>query len=287
MATEKSPAFSFYAKDFMLGTVTMSLAERGAYITLLAYQWDMGGVPGDYDTLARILGCTRGQAVRVWLAIVHKFQERPDGWRNARLEVERTKQAERRAALVANGKLGGRPPNKPTETKRFSESKANGKLDETKRFSETKANGNQNESLPSPSPSPSPEEERTKPNTPASPERPPTSQLSKEPADDGNYRVILKLAHEVIETTAILDPTDGDLVEALKASCARNGIDYSAHRVIPKALEAAAKVRLLIPVNGSQPRRSVATMAAELRTAKTPEEMGARLKALAEKKGRS
>lgn len=33
MATEKSPAFSFYAKDFLTGTVTMSLAERGALIT--------------------------------------------------------------------------------------------------------------------------------------------------------------------------------------------------------------------------------------------------------------
>lgn len=273
MSPEKSPAFSFYAKDFMLGTVTLSLAERGAYITLLAYQWDIGGVPGDTDTLARILGCSRPQAVKAWLGIVAKFQQGSDGeWRNARLELERVKQADRRAALAANGKRGGRPPQKLTETKRLSE---------------TKPNGNQNESLPSPSPSPSPVEERTKPNTPAPPERPPLSTLARQPADDGNYHVILKLAHEVMDATAIADPTDADLVDALKTVCARNKIDYSAHRVIPKALEAAARSRLLIPVHGSQPRRSVATMAADLRTAKTPEEMGARLKALAEKTSRS
>lgn len=89
----------------MFGTVTMSLAERGAYITLLAYQWDVGSVPGDYDILSRVLGCPRAQAVKVWLAIVHKFQQGPDGgWRNVRLETERAKQAAFRQLQSERGK---------------------------------------------------------------------------------------------------------------------------------------------------------------------------------------
>ena len=33
MAPQKSPAFQFYAKDFLTGTATMSLAEQGRLIT--------------------------------------------------------------------------------------------------------------------------------------------------------------------------------------------------------------------------------------------------------------
>lgn len=90
-----------------------------------------------------------------------------------------------------------------------------------------------------------------------------------------------------MDATAILDPTDSDLVDALKTACARNGIDYSAHRVIAKALDAAARARILVPVNSSSRRTSVASIAADLRTAQTPAEMGERLKKIAEKASRS
>ena len=66
MVTQKSPAFSFYAKDFLTGTVTMSLAERGAYVTLLAHQWDAGCVPSDPVLRARVLGSTPAQSARLW-----------------------------------------------------------------------------------------------------------------------------------------------------------------------------------------------------------------------------
>ena len=142
MAIEKAPAFSFYAKDFMLGTLNMSLAERGAYITLLAYQWDSGSVPADALALSRVLGCSRLEAGKVWPRVSEKFKQGEDGaWRNDRLELERTRQAARRDALAANGRLGGRPPTK---------------LEETKRLTKPEPNENQKQSLPSPSPSPSP-----------------------------------------------------------------------------------------------------------------------------------
>ena len=61
----QSPAFSFYAKDFLLGTATFSLSERGAYITLMSYQWDMGGVPDEAVERARLLGCSKREEAAV------------------------------------------------------------------------------------------------------------------------------------------------------------------------------------------------------------------------------
>jgi len=104
---ERSPAFSFYAKDFMLGTVTLTLAERGAYISLLAYQWDHGSVPDGPESLGRICGCSGAQAKKLWTAVGKKFLRGVDGqWRNPRLEAERAKQLDRREMLAANGRKG-------------------------------------------------------------------------------------------------------------------------------------------------------------------------------------
>lgn len=104
---ERAPAFSFYARDFLASTVTMNLMVRGAYITLLAYQWDHGDVPDDPEALGMMLGCSGQQAHRLWLKLSPKFTRSPDGrLRNSRLERERTKQLDRRAALAENGKKG-------------------------------------------------------------------------------------------------------------------------------------------------------------------------------------
>lgn len=124
MPSEVSPAFSFYARDFLVGTVALSLAEVGAYIRLLAYQWDHGSVPGEHAALARICGCAEGQMNKLWAALSQKFPRGADGAnRNPRLEVERQKQAARRAAVVENGKKGGRP-RILGETNRFTKDKA-------------------------------------------------------------------------------------------------------------------------------------------------------------------
>lgn len=132
-----SPAFSFYAKDFLTGTATMSLAEVGAYVKFLAYQWDSGAVPSAAKERARILGCTAVEERRVWERLVSKFDYVEDSFKNARLEDERNKQADRKQRLSDNGKLGGRPP------------KAKPKLDEKPGFPSAKADGNLHERLSS------------------------------------------------------------------------------------------------------------------------------------------
>src|SRR6185312_11765498 len=51
----KSPAFQFYPNDFLgSGSVAaMTLEEIGAYVLLLCYEWNEGGLPDDLDRLAR------------------------------------------------------------------------------------------------------------------------------------------------------------------------------------------------------------------------------------------
>ena len=103
----KPPAFQFYAADFILGTVTLSLANRGAYITLLSSQWDRGYVPDDAVERQRILGCTAKEESAAWRALRSKFVQGTDAqWRNARLEAERRKQSAYRLEQSARGKSG-------------------------------------------------------------------------------------------------------------------------------------------------------------------------------------
>lgn len=133
-----SPAFSFYAKDFLAGTATMSLAEVGAYVRLLCYQWDSGSVPADPDERARLLGCAKAQERDLWRKVGKKFILVDDTYINERLEAEREKQAERRRRLSENGKQGGRPPKpntKPNESNSFPIAKANENLNERLAFS--------------------------------------------------------------------------------------------------------------------------------------------------------
>lgn len=148
-----SPAFSFYAKDFLTGTAAMSLAEVGAYVKLLAYQWDAGAVPFSNRDRARILGCSVTQERNVWARISDKFELVEHAYQNERLETERRKQAERRERLADNGKLGGRPVKlevKQTRTNRFPVAKPNENLEE--RLSSSSSSSSSKDHVPPKSP---------------------------------------------------------------------------------------------------------------------------------------
>ena len=88
----KPPAFQFYATDWLTGTLELSLAARGAYITLLAYQWDKGGVPVDNKPIMkRILSCSTHDLNSALETIRIHFKKGTDGlWRNQRLERVRS-----------------------------------------------------------------------------------------------------------------------------------------------------------------------------------------------------
>lgn len=74
----KYPAYQHYAKDFLAGTADMSIAERGAYITLLDQAWDQSPVatlPDDDTKLRRFAGADPEEWKVVRTAVLAKFNK--------------------------------------------------------------------------------------------------------------------------------------------------------------------------------------------------------------------
>ena len=134
----RSPAFQFYADDFLAGTFTMNNEERGLYITLLCRQWTQGHVTT--EEIARLSPAMAQPSISHVLA---KFKEASQGcFQNARMESERSKQAAFRINRSESGKAGA-------EKRWHSHSTA---------IAQPMAK----HSSPSPSPSPSPNKEEKK-----------------------------------------------------------------------------------------------------------------------------
>ena len=102
----KPPAFQFYAKDFLTGTMTMSLMEIGAYIKLLAWSWDNGPLPIEASERATILGVRLPELRRVWVKLAPKWAKTKAGYVNTRLEQQRTALNTYREKQAEAGKRG-------------------------------------------------------------------------------------------------------------------------------------------------------------------------------------
>ncbi len=122
------PSFPFYPADWVLGTLTFSLAEDGAYLRLIMHQWHAGSVPGDdLKALARIMRVSERDAAAAWRVVSAKFVRGDDGlWRNTRLEKQRAEKAMYHEAQRANGRKGGRPKANPDETHGLTQTKPTG-----------------------------------------------------------------------------------------------------------------------------------------------------------------
>lgn len=109
----------------------------------------------------------------------------------------------------------------------------------------------------------------------------PAARLSRQVADDGNYAVIEKLAHAVLEEHGD-DPESPDVVDALKAKCGELKISYQADpRIVRRALVSAATQRVLVPATPSRTNTgSLADIAQRLRSAPDAAALGAELKNL-------
>ena len=97
----RSPAFQFYPKDFLLSRRVrrMSLAERGAYITLLSMHWLDGGLPTDLNQIASDLAMPAARFRYMWEnGPLHEcFVEKNGRLMNPRLEEEKRKQTDYRS----------------------------------------------------------------------------------------------------------------------------------------------------------------------------------------------
>lgn len=140
MSTGNSLAMMpWFARDYLAATRAMRLAERGAYCDLLFYQWEMGDLPGDAKSLARLLGAERAEFEGIWKNIRHKFIKRGTRLVNVRLEEHRLKAISQRQKKIDAAKK--------TNEKRYGERPINGSHSAS--LSDTLS-----ASPPSPSPSP-------------------------------------------------------------------------------------------------------------------------------------
>ena len=96
------PYFKFYAADFIADVLHLSLDERGAYITLLAWSWKRGALPLERSARAHILGVSTRKLDALWESLGSHWTEEIDGYHNPRLEEERKKACERSAKATAS-----------------------------------------------------------------------------------------------------------------------------------------------------------------------------------------
>ena len=104
---DKAPAFQFYPKDWLTDpdVVCMSMAQKGAYITLICYCWREDKLPNNEDYIRKLL-CNVPKWKTLWNGIKHKFEIQGDYLLHPRLEKEKIKQEEYRNKKSIAGKIG-------------------------------------------------------------------------------------------------------------------------------------------------------------------------------------
>ena len=104
---DKAPAFQFYPKDWLTDpdVVCMSMAQKGAYITLICYCWLEHKLHKNDDHIRNLLGNARNWKT-LWNGIKHKFEIQGDYLVHPRLKEERIKQEEYRKKKSNAGKKG-------------------------------------------------------------------------------------------------------------------------------------------------------------------------------------
>lgn len=106
-----SPAFQFYPADFLADehVALMSLAARGAYITLLCYCWREGSIPAETDKLARLCGVDSNAMAELMAELSPCFSSaigEPSRLINLRLYEEKEKQENHRKERALAGQKG-------------------------------------------------------------------------------------------------------------------------------------------------------------------------------------
>lgn len=218
MVVEKSPAFQFYAKEFLsdANQAGMSLLETGAYARLMCFEWNEQGkgLPDDQVRCGRMVGATLGQMRTMWPTLRACFIDHPTvtgRMVHPRLQKERVKQAEFRRRQSDKGKASA------------ASRRAAGPQPESNHGSTSALPG-----VNSPVSISTLQEEHKAAAAPR-------TALAMAPNANGNYRVIEALAcelrkagfWEVGEGVRFEIQSEAELVHAVKDVCAQKRITYS------------------------------------------------------------
>jgi uncharacterized protein YdaU (DUF1376 family) len=112
---EQSPAFQFYANDWISdpNRMKLSLEEQGAYVLLYCHCWRGFKIPKDFEVMSRMLNCRTEKIEKIFPKIQHLFEEKKEKDNITYLyciqaEEERKEQAKNRRKRSIAGKLGAK-----------------------------------------------------------------------------------------------------------------------------------------------------------------------------------
>lgn len=128
MRESHSPAFSFYAKEWIADTRELPIEIRGVISDLMAFCWVNGSVPDNAADVATLVGIPLKRIADHWPTIATKFgtlPAHPGRMFNMRLEVEREKQTEKSATNAHAGKLSAEARARKKVNERFNERSTN------------------------------------------------------------------------------------------------------------------------------------------------------------------
>ena len=75
MSKKQDPAFLMYSKDWLSGTAEYMPDEKGVYIDLLCHQHQSGSLPINTERLARMVGLSHEQFLKIWEIISCHFEQ--------------------------------------------------------------------------------------------------------------------------------------------------------------------------------------------------------------------
>ena len=118
----KDPAYLFYSSDFLTGCASLTMEERGQYITLLCLEHQLGRL--SEKTIRLSVGS-------VSVDVLEKFKQDENGLLyNERLEIEIEKRSKFIDTRRNNGLKGGRPKVENKKPNGLANGKPNGKPNE-------------------------------------------------------------------------------------------------------------------------------------------------------------
>lgn len=107
MATFKADSMPLFVTHFLTDIAALPNEAVGIYIKLLCHQWASGELPGDNESLARMVSEPLKVFNKIWPKISKKFTENGNGGLyNEKLESVREERDEFKAKVSEGGRLG-------------------------------------------------------------------------------------------------------------------------------------------------------------------------------------
>jgi len=219
-----------YVRDWLTSTYGWPLELKGLHMDLLCYAWDNGPLPDDPRWRQRVAGVSAAKAAQLWAAISGRWKKTAKGWINPRQERQRRALGEYRAhAQHASSKRWASTEHRLGMALSINRASIEHGLEHASGMRRASPRGMPKRSTSSSSSSSSSVDQ---------------DQPRAQRAVSVPWKVYRAIATNVVRESATDDL--GELAEAFKSACARQGLEYPLdvpRKAIDGALAARARRR--------------------------------------------